>query len=49
MSERDIVNSVNKIQFREYGALHVTEVYLFDVSVFFWNENWYTVPMALGY
>ena len=37
MSKCDIVNSVNKIKwlFREYGALNVTEVFLFDVSVFF--------------
>ena len=37
MSICDIVNSVNKIRwlFREYGALNVTEVFLFDVSVFF--------------
>ena len=46
MSKCDIVSSVNKIKwlFRVYGALNVTEVFLFDVSVFFWNENWYTVP-----
>ena len=36
MSKCDITNSVNKIKwlFREYGALNVTEVFLFDVSVF---------------
>ena len=36
MSKCDIVNSVNKIKrlLREYGALNVTEVFLFDVSVF---------------
>ena len=33
----DIVNSVNKIEWLlgEYGALNLTEVFLFDVSVFF--------------
>ena len=37
MSKCDIVNSVNKIKwlFREYAALKVTEVFLFDDSVFF--------------
>ena len=37
MSKCDIVNSVNKIKWllRESGALNVTEVFLFDVSVFF--------------
>ena len=51
MPECDIVNSVNKTKwlFREYGALSVTEVFLFDVSVFFWNENWYTVPIHNKY
>ena len=41
MSKCDIVNSVNKIKwlFREYGTLNVTEVFLFYVSVFFWNEK----------
>ena len=36
MSKCNIVNSVNKIKrlFREYGTLNVTEVFLFDVSVF---------------
>ena len=37
MSKCDIVNSLNKTEwlFWEYGALNVTEVFLFDVSVFF--------------
>ena len=37
MSKCDIVNSVNTIKwlFRVYGALNVTEVIRFDVSVFF--------------
>ena len=37
MSKCDTVNSVNKIKwlFKEYGALNVIEMFLFDVSVFF--------------
>ena len=37
MSKCDIINSVNKFTwlFREYGTLNVTEVFLFDGSVFF--------------
>ena len=37
MPNFDIVNSVNKIKWllMEFGALNMTEVFLFDVSVFF--------------
>ena len=37
MSKCDIVNSLNKIKrlFREYGALNVAKVFLFEVGVFF--------------
>ena len=37
MSKCDTVNFANKIKwlFREFGALNVTEVFLFDLSVFY--------------